>query len=80
MLIFKLNFVLNSLHLWKDFDEDYKGAMAIKQGTYIGVTRAEAIKHKTEYNDGWIKVTNLETEACGYIPVAYMKFNSGQSD
>jgi len=63
----------------EDFDEDYKGAMAIKQGTFIGVTRAEAIKHKTEYNDGWIKVTNLETEACGYIPVAYMKFNSGQT-
>ena len=50
--------------------------MAVKQKTYVGVTRNESIKHKTDYNDGWIKVTNLETEQSGYIPSAYMSYVS----
>ena len=66
--------VLISDFFLKDFDGGSKGSMAVKANTYIGVTRAEAITHKADYADGWIKVTNLESEQSGYMPVSFMEF------
>jgi len=58
----------------EDYNEDIRGSMAVKKGTYVGVTRNEAVKQFADHDDGWIKVTNLETEQSGYIPYGHMTY------